>query len=162
MNEWYEDSTEVREPHKRTEATVRKSRPKKGRYLKQPAPSSHRRRRRRRKLNPRFVVLVAVLLAMLIGITVGVRSCTKPTIKGRWNLDGTTIYEFGKNGKGALVLMHTEYEFNYTVEGDLLVIDFVDEGALDAKYTFAMNKKMLFLTGGPGDSQSEYILYRVY
>lgn len=139
---------------------VKKSKPKKGRYLKDP-PASPRRRRRRRKLNPRFVIMVAVLLAMLIGIALGIRSCTKPTIRGRWDLDGTTVYEFNKGGKGALVLQSGEYEFSYVIKGKTVFIDFVDERALDANYTFEVKDRTLFLTGGPGDARSEYTLQKL-
>lgn len=133
----------------------------KGRYLKEQPRSYRRRNRRRRKLNPRVVALVAVMLVLLIGIIFGVRSCSKPSIVGRWDLDGTTVYEFEKGGKGALVLMTMEYEFTYTIEDDLVRINFVDEAALDANYTFEVQKNILFLTGGPGDAKSEYILNRV-
>lgn len=143
-------------------ARVREPRPSGGRYLNDTAaPKRRRSRRRKRKLNPRFVIMLAVLLFLLIGIAIGIRSCTKPTIKGRWDLDGTTIYEFGKDGRGALVLMTKEYEFSYKIEGDMIYIDFTDEMALDAKYTFEVKDKMLFMTGGPGDARSDYVLQRL-
>lgn len=131
-----------------------------GRYFGQSSSRSHHRHGRRR-LNPRFLITLAVLLALLIGITVGVRCCTKPTIRGRWDLDGTTIYKFDRNGTGALVLMYAEYEFTYTIEGDRLYIDFEDEAALDAAYTFKVEDRMLFLTGGPGDARNDYVLTKI-
>ena len=141
----------------------RRSGQKKGRYLKvEPKPGrKHSYSRRRRRLNPRFVILVAGLVALVLGITLGVRSCSKPSIIGRWDLDGTTIYRFEKDGKGALELMLVEYEFSYKIEDGILKIDFVDELALDANYTFDVSKKVLFLTGGPGDAQVDYALKRI-
>ena len=100
-------------------------------------------------------------MAMLIAIALGIRSCSKPTIIGRWDLDGTTVYEFGKNGQGALILLNAEYEFSYVIEEDILRIDFADEAALDAEYTFVLEKNLLFWTGGPGDARSEYVLKKV-
>lgn len=131
-----------------------------GRYLNE-EPAIKRRRRRRRRLNPRFVIMVSVLLVLLIGIAVGIVSCcAKPKILGRWNLDGTTVYEFNKHGKGALVLMTAQYDFTYKIEDDVIYIDFIDERALDSRYTFKVNGTMLFMTGGPGDSRGEFILNR--
>lgn len=141
-----------------TARRTRNNRSRKGRYLSNNRTYA---RRRRRKLNPRFMIFVTILLALLIGIVLGVRSCTKPTLKGRWDLDGTTGYEFKKGGKGALVLVTKEYEFTYEVEDDKLSIDFIDEMALDAQYTFEINGRMLFLTGGPGDAKSEYVLHKL-
>ena len=140
--------------------STRGSTPKKGRYLKDP-PTPSRRRRRRRRINPRFLILLGVLLVMLIGIAIGMRSCSKPSIRGRWDLDGTTVYEFNKDGKGTLLLMTTEYEFAYTIEKDTVFIDFVDERALDAKYSFKVEDGMLFLTGGPGNAKSKYVLQKL-
>lgn len=136
-----------------------------GRYLKKEQPKSaphhpQRRRRRRRRLNPRFVILVTGLLAVLIGIVLCVRSCTKPTIIGLWDMDGTTGYRFEKDGTGAVVLPTTEYAFNYSIEGNILRIDFISEEALDANYTFQVEKNALFLTGGPGDAKTTYALKR--
>ena len=135
-----------------------------GRYLnkgRSRSAANSRRRRRRRKLNPRFVILMAGLLAILIGIAICVRSCTKPSVVGRWDVDGTTAYRFEQDGTGALMLPTTEYKFNYTIEGNVLRIDFVDEAALDANYTFVVQKTTLFLTGGPGDAKTDYALRKI-
>lgn len=165
MNMDYEHSSQE-SIHTRTTSPVhrRTGTTKGGRYLKKEQPQSgpnHRRRRRRRKLNPRFLILVAGLLAILIGIILCVRSCSKPTIIGRWDMDGTTVYRFEKDGTGALVLPTKEYEFTYVIEDNVLRIDFVDEAALDANYTFEVQKSVLFLTGGPGDAKTDYALTRI-
>ncbi len=125
-------------------------------------PVRRRRRRRRRRLNPRFVLLVSVLvLILLVLISMCSRSCTgKSKLTGKWDLDGTTVYEFYGKGKGALILLTAEYEFSYTIQDDTVYIDFTDDRALDSKYTFRVEKDMLFLTGGPGDIQADYVLVR--
>lgn len=133
---------------------------KPGRYLKDQPASPRRRRRRRRKLNPRFVILVAVLLTILIGIAVGISSCRKPSILGRWDLDGTTVYEFNKGGKGKLILFTAEYDFNYEIDDGVLSIDFIDEYALDSRYRYEVKGRMLLMTGGPGDAQTDYVLFK--
>lgn len=157
MNELRETPAYTYEHHRRSEHSGKRS----GRYLNHSASRRHHHRRRRRRLNPRFMILIAVLLALLVGLAVGVRCCSKPTLRGRWDLDGTTIYKFDRDGKGALVLMYAEYEFSYVIEGDQLYIDFTDEAALDAKYTFRVEDRMLFMTGGPGDAKTEYVLSRI-
>ena len=160
MNERQEKPALTYETHRRQSSSGGHSN-RHGRYSRH--QSSHRRshRRHRRKLNPNFILTVLVLLSVLIGIVFGIRSCGTNTLKGRWDLDGTTIYRFDRNGTGALVLMYTEYEFEYTIEGDHLYIDFIDEEALDASYTFKVDGRMLFMTGGPGDARTEYVLTRI-
>lgn len=162
MNDRQDNVELIRDRCKRTEQTHQMKRPTKGRYLKQ-APTPARRRRRRRKLNPRFVVLMMViLLAILITIALCLRGCSsKPNITGRWDLDGTTVYEFREDGKGALILMNAEYEFNYGIEDNVVHIDFVDERCLDANYTFKLEDNLLFWTGGHGDAKNDFVLTKV-
>lgn len=162
MNERQDYSTHSHRAHSTADERKHRSQTN-GRYLKHSSSHGHRRRHRhhRRRVNPVFISLVVLALALVILGGIALRSCGGPSIKGRWDLDGTTVYRFDSNGKGALVLMYAEYEFNYTIEGDVLHIDFVDEGALDASYTFQVEKRMLFLTGGPGDAKSEYVLSRM-
>lgn len=114
--------------------------------------------KRRKKLNPRFLVTVAIFLAVILVICICIASCSKPTLKGRWDLDGNTIYEFYGKGKGALVLLTAEYEFDYETKDGVLYIDFVDDRASDATYEYEINKGVLFLNGGPGDIKAEYVL----
>lgn len=136
-----------------------------GRYLNgSPQPvRKRRRRRRRRRLNPRFVLMLAVLLAILIGVAllIGLRGCSaKSSIEGRWDLDGTTVYEFYDDGKGALVLLTMTFDFDYTIQENMVYIDFKDDRALDSRYEFVIEGDMMMLTGGPGEAVSEYILKR--
>lgn len=166
MSMEYEYPSQRREPNPDTSRTsTRKNPGKGGRYLKEPprkSPSGHnRKRRRRRKLNPRFVILLATLLALLIGVVLIVRSCNKPNIVGRWDMDGTTYYRFHEDGTGALELPVKDYEFTYEIEDDTLRIDFVDEAGEDLNYTFELQEDTLFLTGGPGDAKNDYALKRV-
>lgn len=161
MDDRHEQPSLTYDTHRRSGSSGGYSRRSGGHHSGKHSSRRHHRGRRRNRLTPRFVVLLAVLLALLIGISIGIRCCAKPTLRGRWDLDGTTVYKFDRNGEGALVLMYTEYDFTYTVEGDQLYIDFTDDAALDARYTFQVDGRMLFLTGGPGDARSEYVLTRI-
>ena len=114
-------------------------------------------------LNPVLSVIFvgALVLVIVLTLILGLKGCApKPSIEGRWNLDGATIYEFYPEGKGALVLTTMTFEFNYTVDGDKVSIDFVDERATDAKYEFAVTEDLLMLIGGPGTTQTQHILKR--
>ena len=153
----YRDPIEWDSSSRKTAGSTRKRRSRKGRYLSQERPS----KRRPRRFNPGFLVFIAVLLIAFFCVALGIRSFMQPTLRGRWDLDGTTVYEFNKGGKGALVLTNKEYEFTYEVNDDQLLIDFVDEVARDAQYTFAVSDGMLFLSGGPGDTKGEYILRKL-
>ncbi len=51
-------------------------------------------------------------------------SLTAEDIVGIWTIDGTTVYEFGEDGQGALVLPEHSYSFVYTIEADKLLLKF--------------------------------------
>ena len=157
----------------RENASVRHSNPSRrrsdaneGRYLhEEPTDLRYhrnpsRRNRRKQKLTYTCIALAGIVV-ILICIILGVRTFAKPSIVGRWDLDGTTVYEFRDDGTGTLILMIKECDFTYTVEGDVLRIFFVDkDAALDAEYTFEVQKRILFLTGGHGDAKNEHVLTR--
>lgn len=160
MNERNENPTSVQDLQSETESYTGSSRSGKGgRYLKQ--TSTPRRRRRRRKRNPQTVILMALLVAALIFVAIGLIRYNRTTLEGRWDLDGTTVYEFNDDGTGALVLLNAEYEFSYEIKDDVLTIDFLDDYALDARYTFTIEKNIMFWTGGPGDAKQDFVLKRV-
>lgn len=160
MNERNENPRSVRDLQSETESYTGSPRSGKGgRYLKQTSTSRHRRRRRKR--NPQTVGLLVLLAVVLIFVVVGLIRYNRTTLDGRWDLDGTTVYEFNDDGTGALVLLNAEYEFSYEIEGDVLTIDFLDDYALDARYTFTIERNIMFWTGGPGDAKQDFVLKRV-
>ena len=169
MNMDYEYSTHNSnsEPRQSAQPVRRSNSGKGGLYLKENPKKTQRtgqyrrRRHRRRKLNPRFVILMVALIGILIGMIFLIRSCTKPTIVGRWDMDGTTVYRFEEDGTGALELPIKDYDFTYVIDDDVLKIHFVDNVGSDLNYTFEVQKDTLFLTGGPGDAKTDYALKRV-
>ena len=58
-------------------------------------------------------------------------------------------------------LPSAEYSFSYTIEEDVLYIDFAYEGAKDAQYTFRVEGDFLILEGGNSTTQGTLILKRV-
>ncbi len=108
-----------------------------------------------------LALAAGLVVLLLLSVILGMKSCApKPSIQGRWNLDSATIYEFYPDGKGALVLTTMTFEFTYTIDGDQVSIDFVDERATDTKYEFAVTEELLMLMGGPNDNQTQHILKR--
>ena len=125
--------------------------------------STHRRSRSVLHSRPWLAVTLVVVLAVLLvaALLIGLKGCSsQPSIEGRWDLDGATVYEFRGEGKGALVLTTMTFDFNYTIENNVVSIDFIDDRATDAKYEFAIEDDLLMLTGGPGDAKTQHILKR--
>ena len=100
--------------------------------------------------NGRKSVIAAGITAMLlIAVIVVLLSLGgKDRLKGRWSLDGVTVYEFSGDGSGALLLDTRAYPFHYRTDGDRLTIDFVSESAADREYTYHVQNKTLVLTFG--------------
>lgn len=100
--------------------------------------------------NRKQAVIIAAAGALLIVIlvTAAVSLAGHDPLKGRWSLDGVTVYEFRGGGSGALVLDTGEYPFRYRTDGDRLTIDFVSEAAADRDYTYSVKGKTLTLTAG--------------
>lgn len=88
----------------------------------------------------------AVLLTVVI-VAAAALGCGDG-LRGKWSLDGVTVYEFRSGGRGALVLETGEYPFRYRTDGDRLLIDFVSDAATDREYTYVIEGEKLTLTSG--------------
>ena len=108
--------------------------------------------KKRKKWTLKILLAAGLVLAIVI-----VLLCGKSPLKGKWDLDGVTSYVFYNNGKGALVLPTAEYEFRYTIEEDVLVIDYTDEQVKDARYTYSIDGNKLTLNGGNATTQGEFV-----
>ena len=140
-----------RTPQQRT-ATVQPSRQTVNNrtYTRQYIPQKHRtaQKRRQRRLTIITVILAAVLILSVILI---VKSCSgSDVLKGTWNLDGVTVYQFDGNGHGSLNLPSNTYAFTYEIKDNELHIDFESDAARDADYTFSVKNGVLTMTGGEG------------
>lgn len=130
-------------------------------YTRQHIPQKRRtakKRRQRRLLGISAAVLAIILLVVLIIVIA--RSCSTGTnvLSGTWALDGTTVYQFDGNGKGAMVLHAVSYDFTYTIDGNKLVIDYRNESVHDATYEFTVDGDTLTLVGGEGTIGGTYEL----
>lgn len=140
-----------RTPQQRT-ATVQPSRQTVNNrtYTRQHIPQKHRtaQKRRQRRLTIITVILAAVMILSIILI---VKSCSgSDVLKGTWNLDGVTVYQFDGNGHGSLNLPSNTYAFTYEIKDNELHIDFESDAARDADYTFSVKNGVLTMTGGEG------------
>ena len=82
----------------------------------------------------------------------------KYSLSGRWDLDGVRYYSFNGDGNGLLELPENSYAFTYSINGDVLSIDFENENIRDFTYNFKANGKKLTLVGGEGDKKISYDL----
>lgn len=141
----------------------RPQRPRGGRYLSE-AERLRRKKIRRRQIMIQRSILASVLLAILILIIVLIfKGCSgdSDVIAGKWDVDGTTFYEFDGDGKGALILPSKTYEFSYKINEDQLHIDYKDKSVHDGSYTFTVEDSKLTLIGGEGTVGGTYELTKV-
>ncbi len=64
-----------------------------------------------------------------------------------------TYYSFDGDGNGLLELPENSYAFTYSINGNVLSIDFENENIRDFTYDFKVNGKKLTLVGGEGDKR---------
>lgn len=119
------------------------------------------RKRRKQKKQRRGVLLAAVLAVLILLIVLLARGCSGGDwLKGTWDYDGNTVYQFDGKGRGALRLPLSSYDFSYEVKDNQLHIDFSDEAVHDGSYTFTVNGDTLTLIGGEGTIGGSYELHR--
>lgn len=104
----------------------------------------------------------AVLIVIVVVIVLIVKGCSGRTdvLAGTWDFDGTTTYSFDGEGSGAMVLPSISYDFTYTIDGNKLVIDYINESVHDSPYEFAVDGDILTMVGGEGTVGGTYKLTR--
>jgi len=105
-------------------------------------------------------ILKKIMVFMLtFSIVIVINGCSKgDVLKGTWNLDGTTVYQFDGSGKGNMILPSNTYSFEYTITKDknMVSIDFEDNRVTDCIYTYKVNKNKLVLSGSEGEESFSY------
>ena len=112
----------------------------------------HRRRKRRRLRRRVYRVLLGVLAAVFVlsAAMVARGLLRHDALKGTWTLDESTAYVFDGKGGGTLRLPMGSYAFSYTIEDNLVTLDFADESLSDASYSFLLGRDALTLDTNTG------------
>ena len=111
------------------------------------AQRNKKKQKQRRML---FGGAAAVLIVIVVVIVLIVKGCSGRTdvLAGTWDFEGTTTYSFDGEGSGAMVLPSISYDFTYTIDGNKLVIDYINESVHDSPYEFAVDGDILIMVGG--------------
>lgn len=152
----------------KTDHTKRPTTPKQGQHSARStpryAPSESERlrrvsnRRKQQKIRRWAIIGGAVVLLLLVIILIFKGCAGGDVLKGTWDMDGTTVYQFEGNGKGAMILPSNTYTFKYTIneEEKTVSIDFEDEKANDYTYNYEVTKDKLILSGSEGKESFAY------
>ena len=134
-----------------------------GRYLSEEERLKRRKKRQQQMMLRQGAVGIAILAVLILIIVLIVKGCSGSidVLKGKWDLDGTTAYEFSGDGNGALLLPNVTYEFTYEIKKDKISIDYENESVRDGTYTFSVEDNTLTLIGGEGTVGGTYTLTRV-
>jgi len=71
-------------------------------------------------------------------------------LKGTWTPDESTDYTFDGQGGGTLRLPMGSHAFSYTIEDNVVTLDFADEALTDASYSFLLGRNALTLDTNTG------------
>lgn len=106
-----------------------------------------------RRFSQTHVIMICLAVLLVVSIAIAIILIQKPKsngLTGRWSLDDVTIYSFDGNGHGEMVLPLNTYEFSYVVEGNKIMIDFINENAEDKEYSYTISADTLILTDAAG------------
>ena len=92
------------------------------------------------------VVVVSICIAIFCISRSNKDNNLTDELKGLWDIDGNTKYEFDGKGNGKLIVPSNKYEFTYTIEDNILSIDFKNETSTDTDYEFKIDNDKLELT----------------
>ncbi len=99
-----------------------------------------------KKLKIIIPIIVVILLVILFLFLILNKSEKEDVLKGLWDIDGNTKYEFDGKGNGKLIVPNNEYIFSYTIKDNIISIDFENETSIDVDYEYEINKDELEIT----------------
>lgn len=117
--------------------------------------AAKKRRQRRRK-----IISITAVVVMFIAVMLIVKSRGGDMLKGTWDFDGVTVYQFDGKGKGSLNLPGNTYPFTYGIKDKEVSIDFESDAARDVTYTFSVNKEKLILVSIEENREKNYELMK--
>ena len=109
------------------------------------------------------IILIILLVILIIAIaTIAIINIFKPidALNGTFVYGESVKYEFNGNGNWAMYDRDTKYPYTYSIEENILKLDFEDDFIRDASYTFSIENNLLTLIGGEGTTGGEYTLER--
>lgn len=103
--------------------------------------------RKNQKESRKISIFAAIAVVILLfAVFISVMLSRGDALKGTWDLDGITAYQFDGKGKGSLNLPDSSYPFSYEITGSDVSIDFESDEARDMTYSFFAEKDKLTLT----------------
>ena len=117
-----------------------------------------KRKKRKAKIYKALFRVMTIIIVLMVLVLVIRMFTKKDELKGTWDCDGITAYQFDGKGKGALIVPDSTYIFDYEINEDEVHIDFEDESALDYTYKFYTSKGKLVLSGSEGKESFSYEL----
>lgn len=119
------------------------------------------RHKRRLIYEKRIIICIVIGFCILAALLISGLFSSKPEkIKGTWAYDSYTRYEFDGKKDGCMYLGELDFEYKYTVKGNKITMDFIDEDIQDCVYTFKLDEDKLIITGGKGTAGGTFELKR--
>ncbi len=115
-------------------------------------------KRGQRKIAIFSCAVFAVLTLTIVLIACFCGASDADVLKGTWNLDGVTVYQFDGKGAGSLNLPNNSYAFTYEINNGSLFINFENEKARDKTYAFTIEKDTLTLKSNEGSDSKIFEL----
>ena len=115
--------------------------------------AKHRKNNTSPKYSKKYIIIMIIIIVIIIcifvlGISTQNRNKNKTDeIIGTWTTDEVTVYEFDGKGNGKLILPSSQYNFTYTLNENIIHIDFESEKATDSDYIYSLDEGKLILNG---------------
>ena len=96
-------------------------------------------------VNKKVVTLLLLFLISIGMIFFLFKVPKEDKLKGLWDIDGNTMYEFDGKGNGKLIISSNEYNFTYNLDNNNLFIDFEQKESKDSRYIVNIKQEELVL-----------------
>ena len=112
------------------------------------------------KINKKgLIIIILVVIVVIVMIAMAIINLSKPgyALEGSYTYNGNVKFDFNGKGKGTLQENGTKYKYTYSLDGNILSIDYKSKDKDDVSYIFDLKNDILTLVNKDDSTGTQYI-----
>ena len=104
----------------------------------------------KKSIRNQYILILSILIIFAFLLILVIGNEKKNKFIGKWESKNGTIYEFGEKNRGTVIVPLKKYTFTYTINDNVVTIDFDSKDAIDTDYEYIFKKDKLIITSENG------------
>lgn len=106
-----------------------------------------------------LIIIILLIIVVIIMLVMAIINFSKPgdALEGSYTYNENVNFDFNGKGKGTLQENGTKYKYTYSLDGNILSINYKSKDKNDVSYIFDLENDILTLINKDDNSGTQYI-----